>query len=198
MSEPAKALPMELEATAKAVRPELDALVRRFMSKAAATVPEEIALEAMTLLVSDSIVSASVAIDRRDEVQALLRGASARVEMLNARGGALSANAVAHLLGKSKTAVINQYDDGTLLGIRIAKQNAILFPSWQFDAERQTSRSDVGRVLAVLAENETLDEWGRLAFFLTPRDSLKGKTPLELLDAGNTKRVVNLARDYVD
>ena len=127
-------------------------------------------------------------------IEAIMRGATGREEMLRARGGALNAVQAAALLNVSKTRVHARYNAGTLIGLRRAKQNAVVFPVWQFNSEERRVIPVVEQALKLLRE-APLDDWGRMDFFLSPRDELKGKCVLDLVET-QPKRVLNLARQY--
>lgn len=133
-----------------------------------------------------------------EHFKALMRGAAARAEMIDAHGGCVSADDAGRLLGLSKTRVLERYREGTLLGVRVEKQNAVKFPVWQFQDAESKVRPGVAEAIAVFRELPQLDDWAILTFFLSPRDSLGGKAPVKLLLAGKAERVVNLARADVD
>jgi len=133
-----------------------------------------------------------------EHYKALIRGAAARTGMLEAHGGSVSADQASTLLDVSKTRVLERYKEGTVLGVRIEKQNAVRFPVWQFLPGEPKVRPGVAETIAVFRETPGLDDWAIMTFFLAPRDSLGGKAPVDLLAAGHSKRVVNLARADVD
>ena len=127
-------------------------------------------------------------------VEAIMRGATAREEMLRSHGGAVSALRVADILDVSKTRVHARYNAGSLVGVRRAKQNSVVFPVWQFDMEVRRVRPVVEDALRTLRA-APLDDWGRMDFFLSPRDELKGKAVVDLLQT-HPARVLGLARQY--
>ncbi len=127
---------------------------------------------------------------------ALMRGAGVREQMKLSEGGSLSSEETGSKLGISKAATLNRYRKGQLLGWREAKQNAVRFPVWQFAEDNVLP--GLPEVLAVLHPAAWMDDWGKLAFFLTPLASMKGKRPLDLLREGETKRVVQAAQGYLE
>lgn len=132
-------------------------------------------------------------------VAAGLRGMLRRAELLEARGGHCSSQEAASLLHISKPSILSRYRKGGVLGVQTTSQNAVIFPRWQFDAQRGRVHDGVSRVLAALANQPALDDWAKLVFFLSPRDSLGGKAPLDLATSGVEKevqRAVNLALAY--
>lgn len=128
--------------------------------------------------------------------RALSRGLTARHELATAEGGSLSSEEVADLLGISKTAVLKRFHAGRLLAWRDERQNAVRFPAWQFDQGRVLA--GLGEALAVLAEGERLDDWGRVLFFLQSSAVLRGGRPLDALREGRAGAVVKAARAYVE
>jgi len=133
-----------------------------------------------------------------EHYKALIRGAAARTDMLEAHGGCVSADQASTLLDLSKTRVLERYKEGTVLGVRVEKQNAVRFPVWQFLPGEPKVRPGVPETIAVFREISVMDDWAIMTFFLAPRDSLGSKAPVDLLVAGHSKRVVNLARADVD
>ena len=131
------------------------------------------------------------------EAQALIRGAAARAEMLRApQGPCVSAEAVTKIVGLSKTRVLEKAKEGTLFGVRLEKQGAVRFPTWQFNRDGSV-RGGVVEVLRLFREVPGLDDWAILTFFLSSRDSLNGKAPVDLLLAGDVRRLISLAKAHV-
>lgn len=120
---------------------------------------------------------------------AQLRGTAAREKLKLAEGGSLSAEESGERLGISKQAVLKRFKKGQLLGWRNARQNAVRFPVWQFDGDNVLN--GLPEVLAVFAENTPwLDDWGKVAFFLNRKASMKERNPLDLLRAGEKQAVL--------
>lgn len=119
---------------------------------------------------------------------AFMKGAMVREEMKAAEGGSLSAEEAGAKLGISKPAALKRYQKGQLLGWREARQNAVRFPVWQFGADDVLP--GLPAVLNVFREAPWIDDWGRIAFFLTPLDSMGKRRPLDLLRDGDMQPVV--------
>ena len=82
--------------------------------------------------------------------------------------GSLSPEDAARLLGISKTAVLKRIDAGRLLAWREKRLQAARFPRWRFD-EHGHARAGLEAVLEILNEDERLNAWGRILFFLQER-----------------------------
>lgn len=132
------------------------------------------------------------------EVVARKAGARRRVELLAAHGGTYSAEQAARRVDMSKPAVLERAENGRLLGLRVLKQNAVRFPAFQFATDSENLIPGLDAVLDELRKEPALDAWAKCNFLLTPRDSLKGETPLSLLQRGQVKTVVALARGYAN
>ena len=126
------------------------------------------------------------AVDRAKERGLFLRESAKQEE-----GGSVSADEAARRLGISKTSVLNRFKNGRLLGWRETKQNAARFPVWQFSEDGILT--GLSEVLSILSQSPQIDDWGRIMFFLNPRDSLRGKRPLDALSEGNVSQVERLA-----
>jgi hypothetical protein len=148
------------------------------------------------VLVNDLVERKALGAATRPVVHAVISGAQRRDELLRANGGVESSEATARRFGMTKQAVLTRAHHGTLLGLRTVKQNAVVFPLFQFGTDTDGLITGLGEVLRVLSEQPRLDGWAKCNFLLSPRDSLGGTTPLALLRDGHTRRVVNLARAY--
>jgi hypothetical protein len=122
---------------------------------------------------------------------ALMRGLLAREELKQAEGGSYSAEETRALLGISKAAVLKRFQKHQLVGWREAGQGAVRFPAWQF--LNNNVLPGLPEVLAVFSKEDWVDDWKIVLFFLTPRLSLDGRRPLDLLREGETRRVSQLA-----
>ena len=120
---------------------------------------------------------------------ALMRGLLAREELKQAEGGSYSAEEARTLLGISKAAVLKRFQKRQLVGWREASQAAVRFPKWQFQDDNLLP--GLAEVLAVFAKEDWLDDWTSVVFFLNRRSD--GKRPLDLLRAGEIRRVCALA-----
>jgi hypothetical protein len=166
-------------------------LVHYFRSKT----PQESA-DAKVRLVVEAYREATPTPRRSEVAEALLRGLQAQSSLKDAEGGNLSADEVRPLIQvNSKQAVLDRYNKGLLLGWR-EKQNAVRFPVWQFAAGNVLP--GLVDALEALRENSELDDWAKVLFFLSPRETLRGKRPLDLLRAGKSDKVISLARSYAE
>jgi hypothetical protein len=135
---------------------------------------------------------------REDKLaRAVVRGLEARQQLAEAEGGSLSSEEVARLLRISKTAVLKRLDAGRLLAWREERLQAARFPYWQFDEHGQV-RAGLEEVLAILNQDERLDAWGKILFFLQEKGSLGKRRPLDLLRERKLKAVCLAARAYAE
>jgi hypothetical protein len=123
--------------------------------------------------------------------RAMARGLFLRESAKQEGGGSISADEAARRLGISKTSVLKRYKNGQLLGWRETKQKAVRFPLWQFSEDGILT--GLSEVLSILSKSPQIDDWGRIMFFLNPRDSLRGKSPLDALSEGDVSLVERLA-----
>lgn len=128
---------------------------------------------------------------------AMARGLEARQQLAEAEGGSLSSEEVARLLRISKTAVLKRLDTGRLLAWREERLQAARFPRWQFDAHGHVL-GGLEEVLEILNQDERLDAWGKILFFLQTKSGLSDKRPLDLLREGKLKDVCLAAQTYVE
>lgn len=148
--------------------------------------PIELARAVSNALIAGAGIRSDRAVDR-----AVARGLIVREAAKEEGGGHISAEQAARVLGISKTAVIERYKKGQLLGWREARQGAIRFPVWQFDAGGVLK--GLTEVLGILSKVPSIDDWGRIMFFLNQRNSLGGKRPLDELRRGKVQLVKRLA-----
>lgn len=128
---------------------------------------------------------------------AMARGVLARRELMEEEGGSLSSEAVSSLLGISKQAVLKRLKAGTLLAWREERLNAARFPRWQFDSHGHVLPG-LDEVLAILNQDERLDAWAKILFFLQEKASLGGRRPLDLLREKKLDPVRLSAQAYVE
>ncbi len=129
--------------------------------------------------------------------RAVVRGLEARQKLAEAEGGSLSSEDVARQLRISKTAVLKRLGAGRLLAWREERLQAARFPCWQFDRHGQVLPG-LGQVLAILNQDERLDAWGKVVFFLQEKSSLGDRRPLDLLREGRSKEVCLAAHAYAE
>jgi hypothetical protein len=123
--------------------------------------------------------------------RAMARGLFLRESAKQAGGGSISADEAARRLGISKTSVLKRYKKGQLLGWRETKQKAVRFPVWQFSKDGVLT--GLSEVVSILSKSPQIDDWGRIMFFLNPRNSFRGKCALDALREGNVSVVERLA-----
>ena len=129
--------------------------------------------------------------------RAQVRGIEARQQLAEAEGGSLSSEETARLLQISKTAVLKRLDAGRLLAWREERLQAARFPRWQFDPHGRVL-AGMEEVLVILNQDERLDAWGKILFFLTEKSDLAGRRPLDLLRGGKLEEVCLAAKAYAD
>lgn len=151
--------------------------------------PLELAEATRSVLESEAAARPSTRVENVTAA-ALLRGMARREELKQTEGGHLSADEARLCLGLSKTAILERFHKGRLLGWR-EKQNAVRFPAWQFDEGGMLPGFE--EALQILNEKPSWDEWSKILFFLSPRHSLKDKRPLDCLRDGRIEPVLNLA-----
>jgi hypothetical protein len=120
----------------------------------------------------------------------LARGAIARKKLEEAEGGAMSTEEVAELLGLSRQGVDYLRKTKAILAWRNTK-GKWNYPVWQFDSGR--IRPGIRECLKALT---TDDPWGRMIFFLSPRDSLNGDRPLDLIVKREIDAAIAVARRH--
>jgi hypothetical protein len=119
--------------------------------------------------------------------EAKLRGQRLRKELLEAEGGVIGPEEVGNLLGIQRQSVDKRRKAGTLLALELG--NRFVFPAWQIEGNRT-----VPHLEDVLAALHDQDEWRKLSFFVNGNVRLDGKSPLEVLRAGEYEDVLKAAR----
>jgi hypothetical protein len=121
----------------------------------------------------------------------LARGILARKELEMAEGGSLSAEELARALGRTRQGIDYLRREGLVLAWRTTR-GKWRYPAWQLTAQGGL----LPGVRECLKALNTRSEWEPIIFFLSPRESLKGKTPLELLRAGRLQEAVDAAERH--
>jgi len=135
---------------------------------------------------------------REDKLaRARVRGLGARQRLAEAEGGSWSSDDAARLLQISKTAVLKRLAAGRLLAWREERLQAARFPCWQFDDHGHVL-AGLDEALEILNQDERLDAWGKILFFLQEKPSLGGRRPLDLLREGKLKEVCLAAQAYAE
>jgi len=121
----------------------------------------------------------------------LARGILARKELEMAEGGSLSAEELARALGRTRQGIDYLRREGLVLAWRTTR-GKWRYPAWQLTAQGGL----LPGVRECLKALNTRSEWEPIIFFLSPRESLKGQTPLELLRAGRLQEAVDAAERH--
>jgi hypothetical protein len=109
----------------------------------------------------------------------LARGMLARKELELAEGGSLSAEEMANALGRTRQGIDYRRRKGLIVAWRTT-QGRWRYPAWQLTDQQGLLPGIIGSLKAL----NTRSEWEPVIFFLSPRESLGGKRPLDLLRAG--------------
>ena len=106
----------------------------------------------------------------------IARNAEHRVELIEAAGGALTADEVGIFLGITRQAVDKRRRANGLLGLR--QGGDWRYPRCQFDTERHEVVTGLPQLLRIFSD---VGPWVTLDFLLSADETLGGKTPLEVL-----------------
>ena len=118
-----------------------------------------------------------------------LRGLMAKKQLLVAEGGCMSSTEVAEILGISRQGVDKRRNNSKLIGL--PKGRTYVYPAWQFgEGETLSGLEEVLNYLNVR------DPWMQTAWMLNGNSRLEGKSPLEVLRAGNREAAINAAEIY--
>lgn len=121
----------------------------------------------------------------------LARGILARKKLELAEGGSFSAEEFANALNRTRQGVDYLRKEGHILAWHNT-QGKWRYPAWQL--------TEQGQLLPGLHECiKALDiqsEWEPIIFFLSPRESLSGKRPLDLLRAGQVQESIAAAQRH--
>jgi len=142
----------------------------------------------LNALSASSLVSESAAEDPL--AAAKFRGLERKRQLLEAAGGALSAQGVAELLGITRQAVDKRRAQNQLVALTQGRRGYI-YPWFQFEDGKTLPGLE-----EVLQELKAFDPWMQLAFFVNSNDRLSGRTPAAALRADNQSDVLRAARSY--
>jgi hypothetical protein len=185
----------------EAVDPAVDRTLRRFQDRLNALPPDELVavVEAATRALALSEAESPAVVraltggrpiapeDRAEaEVEVLRRSFARRRELL---ADALSASQVAAMLGTSRQTPHDRLASGTLLAVR--DRGVYRFPRWQFDPGGEDG---VVRGLPATIRALDVSPLAKISWLTRANLMLDGRTPLACLKAGQTERVVALAR----
>lgn len=121
--------------------------------------------------------------------KAHLKGIIALRQLLADHGGAYSPSEVAQLLGISRQAVHKRTRANQLLAVHQGEN--LVYPVWQFEGTGL-----VTCFVDVLQALETASQIAKIRFFLSPQESLKGRSALDTLKAGEHEKVLQLAQRF--
>lgn len=121
----------------------------------------------------------------------LASGILARKELEQAEGGSVSSEEVAELLGlKHRPSVAYKRKARELVAWRLTI-GKWRYPRWQFSAN-----GILPGIKDCLKALDTDNGFGAMIFFLSPRHSLEGQRPLDLLREGKVKEAVAVAERH--
>ena len=121
----------------------------------------------------------------------LARGILAGKELELAEGGSLSGEELSNALGRTRQGIDYLRREGVVVAWRIT-QGKWRYPAWQLAAQGGLLPG-VRECLKALA---TRSEWEPVIFFLSPRESLEGKRPLDLLRVGRIGEAIAAAERH--
>lgn len=123
--------------------------------------------------------------------QAQLRGEAMRSVLEHEL---VNAEEAGRLLGSDAATNRRQYankqrEAGTLLGVPV--KNMYLYPAFQFDPSRRAIHPVVGRINQLLDAHS--DPWGVASWWITPKEGLDGRRPIDLVGTSDEKDLETLA-----
>jgi hypothetical protein len=121
----------------------------------------------------------------------LARGILARKELELAEGGSLSAEELANALGRTRQGIDYLRREGLVVAWRTT-QGKWRYPAWQLTAQGGL----LPGIRECLKALNTHSEWEPIIFFLSPRESLRGKRPLDLLRADHLEQAIAAAERH--
>ena len=155
--------------------------------------PKDIPLQDFLLEVVEKVNP--VPVNDQEEQKAknwvLASGILARKELEQAEGGSLSSEEVAELLSlKHRPSVAYKRRARELIAWRVTT-GKWRYPRWQF-----TANGILPGIKECLKTLQTDNGFGAMIFFLSPRYSLEGKRPLDLLREGRVKEAIAVAERH--
>jgi hypothetical protein len=156
--------------------------------------PKNVPLQSFILEVIEKAQPNSPELSSEEEkakTRVLARGILARKQLELAEGGSLSSEEVAELLGlKHRPSVAYKRQARELIAWRVTK-GKWRYPRWQF-----TPNGILPGIKECLRALNIDGGFGAMIFFLSPRHSLKGKRPLDLLRQGRVQETVAVAQRH--
>jgi hypothetical protein len=122
--------------------------------------------------------------------ESLAKGAIVKQELLEESGGGLTAAQVAAALGVTRQAVDKRRNRGTLLAVPTGSGDYV-YPACQFDSD-----GVIPRIEDVLLAFRIEGPWTRLSALMAPSASLRGKSILDVLKAGDAERAIAVANAF--
>ena len=123
------------------------------------------------------------------EQRVRLRGVIMRRQLLESRGGCLTAMQLANALGISRQGVNQRRLAGGLLGVPDGRR--YIYPYCQLDASGMAVLPGLAKVLKTLRHS---DPWSQYVFLVSQQDALDGMVPIEALAAESVEPVLRAAR----
>jgi hypothetical protein len=173
--------------TVRALVGEIHELIEQKAPKG--TSPFAILKKAIDTYPSGTSREANVSEEQAKEIL-LARGAVARKKLEMAGGGSISAEQVADILNLTRQGVDYLRKTKSLVAWRNTS-GKWHYPLWQFDRGR--IRPGIRECLRALASQHP---WNHMLFFLSPRESLGGKRPLDLIVKGDIAKAAAVARRH--
>ena len=118
---------------------------------------------------------------------ARLRGVAARHQLIEAAGGVMSSTQFAGALGLTRQAVDKRRRAGRLLALSVGRRG------FRYPAFQVTHGGLLPGLEAVLQALSGHDGWMQLAFFVTERADLEGRTAADCLNSGHQDAVLRSA-----
>jgi hypothetical protein len=153
--------------------------------------PEGVAVDEFLRSVIDSFEPPHASEEQAAKARVLARGVLARKQLEQAEGGSLSSDQAAELLGLSKRQSVDyQRRERALVAWRTSA-GKWRYPIWQFN-----ERGVLPGIRECLVVLPTDAGFGAMLFFLSPRHSLEGRRPLDLLRAGQRQEAIAAAERH--
>jgi|GEM_PF-622755 len=144
---------------------------------------------------SEALLESADQLSARERAE--LRGAQAKKAWLEERGGSLSPQETADLMGVKRQTVSDKRNRGEILGVPVAK--GYRYPAWQFgDGKPLKGLKEVLHELNQAGHSD----WAKLRFFLGENDFLKANypatpTPIDALKANKREAAAEASASYL-
>jgi hypothetical protein len=171
-------------------RRSLDALSRIALQASTASLAEALAattdVGTLARALGDGAVIGSAVAALEPLAPLIALNAQHRVELLDAAGGALSAEEAGAFLEISRQGVDKRRRAGGLLAFR--RGGDWRYPRCQFDEQKRDVIAGLAKVVWAF---EAAGPWVTLDFLLAPDETLEGRSPLEALRLGRSQEAVD-------